>query len=607
MNPNVLLVQVDQMNARCLGGLGNPNLRTPNLDALAAEGTIFTSAHCQSPICMPSRASMISGQYPSTTRVFGFDGLGCAGSPRIQSTFKQAGYRTGAFGKFHLHNIAPHEWDMDVAAATCAEDEALARPADNTYMDWCRANGHTWPCDQTHSHIPPRYSDSWSGPRVNPEPDAPPEEWYRSATPLKSSLETYTTDRCLEFLGESDSSDQPFFAWLTYDRPHIPVYLPQPWFDRMCEKDIELPPAPTAEELGTLPRWMIDQVYDHPEYSRAGLGPERFEKFVAAYYTLIEFLDAEAGRVIQELDALNLSENTIIVFTSDHGDQAGWGGVMDKQPFSASDAITRVPLIIRPAPALGPSAVGRRIDDPVELIDLYPTLSALAGIASPEAVEGVDLSGVVLGKDEADRDRAVVCEELFTRSLTHRKQKLVFHTREENCMLFDLETDPDGFHNRYDDPAYRDVRFGLKRKLLAFLCERVFGPWDKEDVDRVERAMDPEDDRPGLFVFDMPACEGLHNHRAAVIYYDGRHHLLVPFYERDPSLFGARFVYGSWDDALPFDLETAEPLLDEAVRACMRSVLPASRLEVERPAEPHVDPAAIAELHRRLSNKPSGE
>ena len=601
MKSNILLIQVDQMNARCLGLLGNENVRTPNLDALAAQGVVFTSAHCQSPICMPSRASMISGQYPSTNRVFGFDGLGRPGSPRIQSAFKQAGYRTGAFGKLHVHNIAPWEWDMDEAAPTCPEDSALARPADNTYMHFCRANNFPWPSDQLHCHIPPCYAENWIPPRVNPGPDAPPEEWFRSASPLEGSLETYTTDRCLEFLRRCAADEPPFFAWLTYDRPHIPVTLPPPWFDRMREKSIDLPPMPSADDLASLPRWMIERVYDHPEFSRASLGEKRFRCLVAAYFTAIEFLDAEVGRVMEELEAKGLSQDTTVVFASDHGDQAGCGGLFDKQPSSASDAIMRVPLIIRPAPALQPSAPDRRVAEPVELVDLFPTLCAMAGIQPPAEIEGVDLSPVVVGGEEADPNRAVFCEELFTRTILHHDRRLVFHTVDGNCMLFDLARDPHGFHNRYRDASYREIRFDLKRRLLAFLCARLFGPYDARDVERLEQALDPDHERLSLFVFTTPQCEGLHYHRAAVVFYDGRHHLLVPFYDREPLLFRERFLYSTSDEAIAFDMDVAEPMLDQALRTCMRSTLPASRLEVERPEEPRPGRADIEALHARMT------
>ena len=607
MRSNILLIQVDQMNARCLGLLGNCNLRTPNLDALAAQGVTFTSAHCQSPICMPSRASMLSGQYPSTNRVFGFDGLGRPGTPRIQSAFKQAGYRTAAFGKLHVHNIAPWEWDMDEAAPTAPEDMALARPADNSYMHFCRAKGYPWPSDQMHCHVPPSFSESWFPPRVNPGPEAPPEEWFRSASPLDGSLETYTTDRCLGFLRGCAADGSPFFAWLTYDRPHVPVTLPQPWFDRMREKVVDLPPVPTADDLASLPRWMIEKVYEHPEFSRASLGEARFRCLVAAYYTSIEFLDAEIGRVMRELEAQNLSENTTVVFCSDHGDQAGWGGLFDKQPFSASDAITRVPLIIRPAPALQPAAVGRRVGEPVELVDLFPTLCGISGIQPPEALEGVDLSPTVVRGEGADPTRAVFCEEVFTRSLLHRNRRLVFHVVDGNCMLFDLDRDPHGFRNLYYDASQREVRFDLKRRLLAFLCARIYGPYDARDIERVEQALDPGHERLSLFVFDMPHCEGLHYHRAAAIFYDGQHHLLVPFYDREPALFHRRFLYPSWDDAIVFDMDVAEPILDQALRTCMRSTLPVSRLEAEHPDQSPLERAAIEALHARLTSTGSRE
>ena len=147
----------------------------------------------------------------------------------------------------------------------------------------------------------------------------------------------------------------------------------------------------------------------------------------------------------------------------------------------------------------------------------------------------------------------------------------------------------------------RSVRFDLKCRLLAFFSARVYGPFDDADIDRIERALDPDDPRLSLFVFDMPHCHGLHNHRAAVVIYDGDHTLLVPFYDREPVLFGARFLYPSWRDAIAFDLDIREPMLDEALRTFMRCVLPISRLDVERPGEPRPSREEIADLHRQLN------
>ena len=142
----------------------------------------------------------------------------------------------------------------------------------------------------------------------------------------------------------------------------------------------------------------------------------------------------------------------------------------------------------------------------------------------------------------------------------------------------------------------------MKQRLLAFLCARLFGPYDARDIERVENALDPYHEGLSLFVFTTPQCEGLHYHRAAVILYDGRHHLLVPFYDREPVLFHECFLYPSWDDAVAFDVDIAEPILDQALRTCMQSALPTSRLEVEHPDQPAPDRAEVEALHDKMTS-----
>ena len=588
MKHNIVLIQVDQMNANCLSFLGNENVHTPNLDSIVDHGVLFQNAYCQSPICMPSRASMLSGQYPSTNRVFGFEGLGDPRTPQLVSVLKQAGYRTGAFGKFHVHNIAPSQWEMDVAACTMPEDHALACPADNTYMHYCRSKQLPWPIDQMHCHIPPQYYDKTFASRINPGPDAHPSEWYRSAVSLENSLETWTTDRCLSFLKDCCGNTEPFFIWLTYDRPHIPTTLPQPWFDRMCKRVVKLSQTPSVSELASLPRWMIDRAFKHSQFSMESVGEERFRWLLASYFTLIEFIDSEIGRVMQELRTSNLADNTTVVFTSDHGDQAGYSNIFDKQCFSASEAITRVPLIIAAAPSLGPQQPAHSVAEPVELVDLFPTLCSMNGLKIPERVEGRDLSDIILKAQSGDPDRPIFCEEYYRRVIVHHGYKLLFDETPGNEMLFNLNSDPNSFENVYNQPEYAEKRFDLKRRLLAFLCERIFGTYDSNDVERIERALDPKDPRLSLFTlaYDGDHTYSLHYHRAAVLLSDGQKYtLLVPFYDRKPVLFGWSFYYPSWDDAIEFDSSIAEHLVDEAIRACIGSVLSISRLDMKYAVE----------------------
>jgi len=584
MKHNILLIQVDQMHAGCLSLLGNPNVKTPNLDRLAGEGALFTNATSQSPICMPSRVSMLSGQYPSTNRQFGFSGLCDRRTPWMQTTFKQAGYATGAFGKFHVVCIPEDCWTFDVSAPTLSEDEDLARPIGYTYRAYCQQHGISWRTDQLHCH-PLEDGDDMPVVPASAKPDM--HRWEQMAcesdVPAEHSLETWTTDQCLAFLDEQPGRDQPFFIWLTYDRPHFPTTLPQPWFGRIRPDEIELPPIPTAEDMATWTRSMFDGHVNH--LSIHSLGEATFRFILATYFTLIEWLDAEIGRVLDRLRELGLDEDTTIVFCSDHGDQAGWMGQCDKIMQACSEAITHAPLIIRPAPMLYAAAKNARVHEPVELVDLFPTLCSLSGVEPPDGLEGHDLSEAIVAGAALDAHRPVVCEQFNRRMITHDGWKLVFYLdNDTEHALFDLNTDPHGYRNVYHDPAAHSQRMRMKRVLLQFLLEMAYSKPTETDIAWVKRCLDPNDPHIPLLLRDF---EGVHWYGGAAVIFHRHRHLLVPMWDEPMLFFGSGGKYRKSSQAIEFDLERIEPMLDLGISECMRHIAQLSPYE-----------------HRRVTQKP---
>ena len=583
---NVLLIEVDQMNAACLSVLGHPNVHTPNLDRLAGQGALFRHAVCNSPICMPSRISMLSGQYVSTNGQFGFSGLNDARMPWLPRIFQQAGYRTGAFGKFHTLCIGDAQWSFDVAAPSLPEDNDMARPAGLHYMAYCRDQGVPWPNDQIHGHNPygppaPVASTATS------DMHQARKRSCRSDVPEEHSLESWTTRECIRFLRDTTDEGRPFFAWLTYDRPHNPTTLPEPWFSRVDPSSIVLRDLPTAEQVAALPPSFVRESLRGS--SVAGMGEAHFRFVLASYFTLIDYIDSKIGEVLEALESLGVLDNTTIVFTADHGDEAGNNGLYDKALTVATDGVTRVPLIVRPAPALTPVETGRILDGPVELVDLFPTLCRLHDLALPEGVEGVDLAPCVLRTDRPPASRAVVCEDYFKRMIEQDGWKLVFdpcHPGENE--LHDMRRDPCGHVNLYNVPAHRARQLDLKRRLLAFMTERFFGPYDDRDVDRIERGLDPADALLSPIIIAPPS--GFQSYRAGVLLSDDAHVLLVRFYDPDMLLFrgGSGFQhYQSRKQALPFDAEFVEGLLDQGLRQCF-AWTPAVSLYLHE------------EIHRRL-------
>lgn len=573
---NILLIQVDQMNAGCLSLLGNRNVRTPNLDRLATEGVLFTDASCNNPTCLPSRLSMLSGQYVSTLKQFSFNGMVDNRTPWLPEILRQAGYATGAFGKFHVDSIGENRWGFELAAPDLPEDDDFARPRNWTYENHCRENGIEWPPAEIHGHIP--FDRAAKRRPTAADPDAPAylQMATKSDVPLEHIVERWETDQCLTALEQWRTGDRPFFAWLSYHRPHTPTPLPEPWYSRQRPDELVFDRLPTAEELATWPRQLFSTFVDGP--SRPHIGEGAFRRILASYFALIEFIDDEIGRVLQRLDDTGLAECTTVVFTADHGDAAGQLGLYDKfRIFGHSESITRVPLIIRPASRLGIAAAGRRIETPVELVDLTPTLLALHRLDVPAGMEGRNLSSLLAGGENAP-SRPVFCEEYHLRVVRQNGWRLAYdwqYTTE--CSLVDLAADPLAYRNLYasPDPDVRSRCIGLKRQLFSFLMQRLHGPFDDDDVARVRKGLCPDDPTLPVRFGRADGPEGEHavvcSFRSAACIALGTHFLLVPHYDDPMRLFlAARGAYQQTSDAVPVDPAIVEPMLDAALRQlCM--------------------------------------
>ncbi|MDP0497641.1 MAG: sulfatase-like hydrolase/transferase [Verrucomicrobiota bacterium JB024] len=556
--PSVVIIQADQWNARCLSYMGNPNVQTPHLDKLAQDGVIFTQARCNNSICMPSRASMFSGQYCATNHQYGFNGELPIATPLIQRSFKLEGYRTGAFGKFHTLCMSAARWDFDVAAPTLPEDEDLARPLGNHYRAYCKGKGIPWPTDQQHGHNPRGRNPGF------PSSASTDSFWMlrhsqaSDVTETRDSLEYWTTDQALAFLDED--SETPFFMWLSYDRPHYPTTLPKEWFDRLDPAGLKLPAYPDVEVLSCLPEHIF-QDYAHGT-SIYNVGENDFRFIVDTYYKNIELIDHEIGRFVEGLKSGGLYDTTIIVFTSDHGDEAGYRGLYDKINGVSSEEIVKVPLIIKPAPC--EKKPSPQCDAPVELVDLFPTLCEMANVPAPGGLDGESLApGLACSSAWPAADRPQICEDTFARSIVCQHWKLVYDTREAWCQLYDLSADEDCMHNLYGDARFLEKQVQLKAGMLRFLAERIWGKPSHEDHVRFKQALDPEhpslayclSDRAPVTVFG-----------GAVEIYSHDIFLLVPRFDRDEPLWlfrkSANDGYFKASDSLNINREVLDRLLD---------------------------------------------
>jgi hypothetical protein len=305
------------------------------------------------------------------------------------------------------------------------------------------------------------------------------------------------------------------------------------------------------------------------------LGEEGFRYLLASYYALIEGIDEEIGRVVEELKRLGIDDNTTIFFTSDHGDEAGHHGLYMKFRDVCSTALTQVPLLVRPARKLCPEGPAKtRRTEPVELIDLPPTILSLLGCTQMEGVEGQDLSEALLEDGELDPGRPVFCEDIEGRMILHENRMLAFYEHDSQyCQLYELESDPGQYRNLYRDSSVIDRRIDLKRRLIAFLSQRQYGTFSEEDVATIKRCLDPEDPMVPLHTwYTSPHGRTIDQCRCALFLHGEGEKFFIPFYDDEDILYfhdssdkkdHMRFIYPTRDIAVPCEKEKIEEALDE--------------------------------------------
>jgi arylsulfatase A-like enzyme len=373
--PNVLFIVSDDLN-NMLGCYGDPLAKTPNLDRLAARGVLFDKAYCTFPLCGPSRNSMLTGLYPNSTGILANAQIFRQTIPThlsLPQAFRNAGYFAARIGKLYHYNVPksigtnghddPGSWELELnpAGVDRLQEES-----------------------EIYSLLPGQFGGTLS--------------WYASPKPdtehtdgLMTEDASWVLERCAK------RKDRPFFLAVGFFRPHTPYVAPHSYFDLYPEK--EMPVVQGVKE-------------DQEDIPSPGLGSYKREQDKLtddlrrqtrqAYLASISFMDAQVGRVIDTLDRLGLAENTIIVFTSDHGYHMGEHGLWQKM--SLFEESSRVPLLIV-APGLNTKGAVAR--SPVSHIDLYPTLAELCSVKAPENLQGQSLVPLLKDPSAAGRGWAL--------------------------------------------------------------------------------------------------------------------------------------------------------------------------------------------------------
>lgn len=457
--PNVLFVLSDQHNAKVLGHKGHPNVKTPNLDRLASEGVRFENAITQNPICTPSRVSWLSGQYCHNHGYYGLSGPNPQGLPNVLGHFRRAGYRTGAMGKIHC----PEYWvedDSDVFFETC---KASIGGRCNEYATYLEERGLT----NLEDHI----ALNEFGPRGRQTVEGRP-----SKVSYEDGQEGWIVRRAWEFMEASRKDGQPFFLHISLPKPHQCYTPAQRFWDLYDESKLTLPPNADYEMKDKAPHlraaaqgWRTrDWQLFEPKTFEAG----RLRK-LHGYLGNVSHVDHAVGELMTWLRENGLDEDTIVIYSSDHGDYACEHGIMEKAPGICSDAITRIPMIWR-WPERFPA--GHVSEELVETVDMVNTVAALCSLDAMDTADGKDIAPLLRGDRGPVREIGVT-EFAWSKSVRKGRYRLVFYPKEmfpEEYPegfgeLYDLETDPWEMHNLYFDAGCAPLVRELERDLLNWV------------------------------------------------------------------------------------------------------------------------------------------
>jgi choline-sulfatase len=429
--PNVLFIAIDDQNdwIGCLGG--HPLVQTPHIDRLAERGTLFLNAHIQSPLCNPSRTSLMLGLRPTSTGIYGlapwFRNLDeWADRVTLPQHFKAHGYKTFTAGKIYHGGVGGPKLraiEFDVwgppGGIGVRPDEKLIPPTpmgNHPLMDW----------------------------GVFPHKDEDKQDYIVASWAVEQL--------------ENMPKDQPFFLAAGFFLPHVPCYATQPWFDLYPDDDSVLPPIREDDRADT-PRfsWYIHWHLPEPRL-RWVRENHQWRNLVRSYLACTSFIDAQIGRIVDALDHAGLADNTIIVLWSDHGYHLGEKAITGKN--TLWERSTRVPLIFA-GPGVG---AGQQTTQPAELLDVYPTLIELCGLTPRDDLEGLSLMPQI--KDPAARRKrpAITSHNQGNHGIRSEHWRYIRYA-DGSEELYDMQNDPHEWTNLAGDPQHQAVLAEHRRWL----------------------------------------------------------------------------------------------------------------------------------------------
>jgi arylsulfatase len=455
--PNILLITTDEQRYDAAGFNGNARVLTPNLDQLAGESVRFTRHTCSVPLCTPARASLLTGQYARTHGAWHVGVKLPVETRGLSHWLSDAGYATGLFGKAHfegemsgyVERLPANEPYYGFTQHAITEDKL-----DGPYVEWLRR--------EHPQHLAAALDDSHEDCRPSPWPACEQgglKEAYASDTPEHLRQTAWITDRTMAFMGQQRDAGRPFFAWCSYVAPHHPWNPPRAFAELYDPATLPTP----SREPGAFGRRENGYCY------RPSMSDSERRRMAALYYALVSHIDHHVGRMLAWMKQQGLLENTLVVFTSDHGDFNGDYGMIRKSEL-LYDCLLRVPLLVRLPSGRGG---GRVHHGPTQHEDIAPTLLEMLNLDAPPSVQGMSFAGVLAGAERSLR-RESWFEYHMPKSpgqvlgVERDGWKLVQYPDEPERVLTNRTEDPQEMRNLTGTPEAAEVSGRLIADLLEW-------------------------------------------------------------------------------------------------------------------------------------------
>lgn len=480
---NILLIVTDQHRYDTLGCYGAPTCRTPHIDGLAARGVRFDAAYTPTSPCSPARAALFTGLHPHKNHVLVNGQVLNPDVPNLASELGAAGYNLGYAGKWHVDRIkVPSDYGFEGK-----DFPGYGYPAAGGIIEglrfggaWRRPIPHYGEYLEQRGYEPPKVLKAFYG----DNPGTQRQEMYAlQSGGVETAFEYMVSEFAIELLRKmKDSRDRegkPFFIWTNFWGPHTPCLLPEPYYSMYDPTAIPQEPSFT-ETWERKPR--VQELYERYWGLSSG-GWRSWREIVARYWGYVTMIDDLVGRILDELRVLGLQENTLVIFTTDHGDMMGAHRLIEKGPFTYEQCY-RLPMVAAHPACEAPGSV---VQEFVYLHDLFPTFRQIAGLASLDVPDSSSVLDSILGRQVPTERESIYSafhaqifpfEQRMVRTHTH---KLVYN-RSDIGELYDMINDPWEMRNLIDMPetkAIQDELLGRMREHMVRLDDPILDQFDR--------------------------------------------------------------------------------------------------------------------------------